>query len=451
MKTKIVVSNVLLALFMILTGCETEDPKDEGPSQLLEQKAFSHTKKYDAVVATSWYNLLTGITRKTPYNPPQTARIFAYTGLALYESVVPGMPSHQSVFKQFSGNAITFEKKKDYYWPACANAALARIVTKMVRDYPLQNPDLASVQQLESDLNETFKAFATDEQLAFSNEFGRYVADMIYDWSKTDGTLNPGGTLAACPPYAPLGNPGNWVPTPPGFLPAAGACQRSLRTFLPNIVDVSLPPAPPVYSADSSSDFYKMNYEIYQISLNLSDEDKLICQAWRDILGTNYNTPAHMLKLTTEIIAIENTDLENASVIYAKQGVAVFDAIASSFNAKFHYSLLRPVTFIKSQIAPNWNSLYPTPQHPSYSAVSPAAAAAAVAILEEAFGKNYSFIDNTQATLYKTWDYGSFDELLSDVGRSRTHSGLNFKISVDAGIVQGRSIGNKVNKFGFKK
>jgi len=130
MKTKIVVSNVLLAFFMILTGCETEDPKDEGPSQLLEQKAFSHTKKYDAVVATSWYNLLTGITRKTPYNPPQTARIFAYTGLALYESVVPGMPSHQSVFKQFSGNAITFEKKKDYYWPACANAALARIVTK---------------------------------------------------------------------------------------------------------------------------------------------------------------------------------------------------------------------------------------------------------------------------------------------------------------------------------
>jgi hypothetical protein len=274
---------------------------------------------------------------------------------------------------------------------------------------------------------------------------------MIYNWSTTDGTLNADGTLAACPPYTPLGNTGNWVPTPPLFFPAAGACQGSLRTFLPNIVDVSLPPAPPIYSEDSNSDFYKMNDEIYQISLNLSDEDKVICQAWRDILGTNYNTPAHMLKLTTEIIAIENTDLENASVIYAKQGIAVFDAIASSFNAKFHYSLLRPVTFIKSQIAPNWNSLYPTPQHPSYSAVSPAAAAAAVAILEEAFGKNYPFIDNTQATLYKTWDYGSFDELLSDVGRSRTHSGLNFKISVDAGIVQGRSIGNKVNQFGFKK
>lgn len=450
MKTKIVVSNVLLALFMFITSCDNEDPREEGLLPGTEQKAFLHAKKYDAEVATSWYNLLTDITRKTPYNPPQTTRIFAYTGLALYESVVPGMPSYRSVFKQLSGNTIKSGKSKDYYWPACANAALARIATKMFANYP-QKPDLASVQKLESDLNDSFKPFITDEQLAFSNEFGRYVADMIYDWSKTDGTLNADGTLTACPPYNPLGNPGNWVPTPPLFLAAAGACQGSLRTFLPDIVNSSLPPAPPVYEVDSNSDFYKINDEIYQISKDLSDEDKAICQAWRDLLGINFNTPAHTLKLTAEIIAIENTDLENASVIFAKQGIAIFDAIASAFNSKFHYSLLRPVTFIKGQIDPNWNSLYPTPQHPSYSAVAPAAAAAAVAIMENAFGKNYSFTDDTQTNLYGNWEYASFDELLLDVGRSRTHSGLNFQISVDAGIVQGRYIGERVNGLRFKK
>ena len=144
-------------------------------------------------------------------------------------------------------------------------------------------------------------------------------------------------------------------------------------------------------------------------------------------------------------------NLEDASVLYAKQSIAMFDAIAATFYAKFDMSILRPVTYIQNFIDPNWNSVYPTPQHPSYPAIAPSATAAAVVIWEDVFGKNYNFIDDSQSNLYGDWSYSSFADLLKDVGRSRSHSGLNFVPSVESGINQGTLVGEMVNALPFKK
>ena len=436
---------IIFCVSFSFVACKKQDPN---PNEIGK---VNHTKHFDSKVATDWFTLLTHLTRTTPYGPPQSARIFAYTGLTLYESVVPGMPSYQSLFKYFTGNGIAVDKKKNYYWPACANAAIARIASRLLGNYPAI-PDVNSIQQLESSINNGFQSLVSQELLQLSNEFGKSVADKIYDWSTTDGTLNPNGTLATCPPYVPLGGPGNWEPTPPGNLPAAGACQGLLRTFMPGTAKNTLPGPHPAYSTSPSSEFYQKANEIYQISLTLTQDDINISQHWRDILGTNYNTPSHVLRLTSQIMTREKLNLEDASVTYARQCIAVFDAIASVFNAKFHYSLLRPVTYIRNTIGvTNWNSLYPTPQHPAYPATAPCAAAAAVEVLEKTFGKNYYFIDSTQHALYGSWTYSSFDAMLQDVKRSRTHSGLNFQFAVDEGVKLGRQVGQMINNASFKK
>ena len=68
-------------------------------------------------MAVEWYKLLTEMTRTKPYVPPPTTRIFAYTGLALYESVLPGMPSYKSMLEQLAtvivsvGTAIHIQGK----------------------------------------------------------------------------------------------------------------------------------------------------------------------------------------------------------------------------------------------------------------------------------------------------------------------------------------------------
>jgi hypothetical protein len=451
--------SIVYTVFLLLVlgaGCKKSElvpasNSDRKGSQKMDGSALSHTKQYNADVATAWFHLLTTITRVTPYAPPPTARIFAYSGMALYESVVPGMPSYQSMYTYLTGNAITVDKKKDYYWPAAANAALARIASRLLANYTA-TPNLTGIQELENNFNSQFQSQVGTDKLEFSKEFGKYVADIIYDWSKTDGTLTPVGALAGCPPYIPLGGPGNWVPTPPGLFPAAGACQGTLRTFVPGIVNVSMPPPAPSFSTVPGSVFYNAAVQVYQNVLNVSPRDLVISQAWRDLLGTNYNTPSHMFKLSAQIIDKENLDLEKAAEIFAKEGIANFDAIASAIHAKFHYALLRPVTYVRNVLGfSSWNSVYPTPQHPAYPAVAPAAAGSAVVILEKAFGTNYAFSDTTQKALYGTWNYASFNELLTDVGRSRSHNGLNFQFAVDEGIIQGRMVGEIVNQLPFKK
>ena len=107
MKAKKLCGTLLMAFLLIVVGCEKESLdrnviEDYNLKANLEKKAQRHTKQYDADVATAWYSLLANLSRNTFYFNPQSARIFAYSGLTLYESAVPGMPSYQSIFSELS-------------------------------------------------------------------------------------------------------------------------------------------------------------------------------------------------------------------------------------------------------------------------------------------------------------------------------------------------------------
>lgn len=448
---------LLLAPFIFLNqSCKKADtvgkpsiPEEFSTQASTDANALPHTKQYSSEVATAWFNLLTNIARTKPYTNPPALRIFAYSGLALYESVVPGMPSYQSMYKHLTGNTIDFDKKKNYYWPACANAAIARVATRTMQDY--SNPNIAPLQALESSLNASFQLQVTPENLQLSNDFGKHVGDVIYEWGKTDGTFNSNGSLFVCPPYVPLGGPGNWVPTPTGFFPAVGACQSYLRTFVPNIVNTALPAPPPAYSTNPSSVFYQAANEVYQRRNNITADETRLFNSWRDLSITNYNPPSHTLKIATEIIIKEQLNLEDASVFFAKQTMAAFDAIASVFKAKFHYALLRPVTYIRGVMGfTTWNSAAPTPQHPSY-VDELNATASTVEILESYFGNNYAVIDSTQQSNWGSFSYPSLDALVQSIVEARVSGGTTFRFCGDAAIIQGRVVGEMINTLPFKK
>jgi hypothetical protein len=414
-----------------------------------------HTKQYSAEVATGWYTLITSISRSTPFPPPPTLRLMAYSGLALYESVLPGMPSYQSAYKLFTGNSIPFSgQPRNYYWPAAANAAMARILSKLLADYP--NPKLAAnlsmVQKLEESFADQFANAANAVQLQNSEDFGRLVAEAVYTWSKTDGTFQMDGSLAACPPYTPGGEPGNWQPTPPSFFPAAGACQGSLRTFISDIASNSLPPAPPAYSTTPGSGFYTMMQDVYQQKNAATSSDQLNGEHWRDLVGTNYNTPAHMMRITVNIVSKEDFNLEEASVLFAKEGIALYDAVVSVFHAKFYYSTMRPITYIRNTLGyTTWEAQYHTIQHPAYPSTMSGAAAAAATVLENYVGTSHSFVDSTHQSLYGNWPHPSLGHLVGDVGRSRVQTGQNFQPAVTAGTNLGKSVGRQVLNLPFKK
>lgn len=437
---------IYIGAILTIAGCRKSDElQPTAENDISVESSLPHVKQFSGDVANQWYRLLTEITRIKPYAPPQTLRIFAYTGMSLYESLVPGMPSYQSMYNQLTGLSIPVANKKDYYWPAVANAAVAKVSKLLMAGYGA-NPYASAIDQLESDFRNEFALLITPQQLQRSIEYGQLVATKIYEWSQSDGALVP------CAPYVPLGGPGNWAPTPPGFFPAAGACQSQVRTFLQNVILTTRPPAPPAYSTAAGSPYYEMMNEVYQLNISRTAEDIIIGEAWRDLLGVNLNTPSHVLRLTTQILAKEESNLEEAALIYVQQGMAMIDAVGSTFGAKFHYATIRPITYIRGVLGhTTWNSQYNTIQHPSYPAVAPSAAAAGLVILKRQFGNNYAFTDSTQHSLYGTWEYSSFDDLINDVERSRTHTGLNFRLSVEAGALQGTTVGEMIADLPFKK
>ena len=110
------------------------------------------TAGIDSKVANSWFSLSLKLAKETPgFTAPVAARAFAYTGLALYESVVGGMPDYhtlQSHVTNFLPGTVPEPKNStDYHWGVCANRAMALMLTNLYKNTSAEN--LVQIKTLE--------------------------------------------------------------------------------------------------------------------------------------------------------------------------------------------------------------------------------------------------------------------------------------------------------------
>lgn len=105
--------------------------------------------RFTAEVPIAWFDLAYDLVRDEALSPPVTARAFGYLGVALYESLVPGMPGYQSLASQLNDlPALPKPAGKAYHWPVVANSALAATLQALL---PGASSDTqASIQTLES-------------------------------------------------------------------------------------------------------------------------------------------------------------------------------------------------------------------------------------------------------------------------------------------------------------
>jgi len=386
------------------------------------------TKNYDASVAVTWARLQMKLTMSTPgFSPGVTARSFAYSGLALYESIQPGIPGYRSLASQLSGGLSipAADEKAAYYWPAAANRAMAVVIKSLFAASSAAN--LQSIDSLESDFNNKFQGEANPTAISRAADFGGLVGMAVFDWSKTDGSQD------VYPPYVLPVGPGLWQPTPPAFAPAAAPYSGGYRTFISGIAEKATAPAPTPYSESPGSDFYNMVNEVYTISLSLTSHDSTTVKFWADLPG-QFNGPSHFTSVLTQLIEKEKLNLGEAAVAYVKHGIAMNDAGISNFKTKYTYNLVRPITYIRSVLGhPDWNTVIATPPHPEYTSAHAANMQAAAEVLKAVFGKNYSFKDHSFDVLY-----------------SRIIGGIHYKPSGIAGLAQGKKAGELVNKLRFK-
>lgn len=411
---------------------------------------FATASSYSSTVLDKWMSMQIRLMSSTPavFNGP-FVRVFSYSGLAAYQSIAPGI-SKKSEYKFSTKNLNRMpampdvENGKKYYWPCCLNAALAFMNRSMFSSTSATNR--SAIDSLENSMTLMFANDADEATLRRSSLYGLQVAQKIFSWAETDGYLH------ASDAFTPPAGPGKWKPTPPNFAKPVTPYWGNLRTILVGSIDNAQPPAPIPYSEDTTSAFYKEVKSVYDISQNLSQDQKNIALFWKEI-NPGVTAPGHWLNILRQILQQENASLDKAAFAYAVTGAALNDAWICSWKTRYVYNLLRPVTYIRGVMKHDgWLSFVPTPPHPEYTSGFAAMAGAVCEVLATIFGKEYQITDHTYDYAgMKPRRYYSFEAMAKEAGDSKWLGGIHYRFSVQAGLQEGRTVAKNIMKMTSEK
>ena len=436
----------IITVLLFLNNCNKtnlSDLKKQHPSDSkndgLADNDHDDNKKSNAQVALDWYKLQLRILLQR--NSALNGVYFGYIGIGLYESVRYGTEHSVSLStKLYQMPAMPAkENNNGYSWPVSANAAMA----KMVRSFNtgLTAANNASIDSLENAYNDKLKPKAGSEVFNRSQAFGRSIATAVYNWSLTDN-FNPGNAG-----YVPPVFPGAWVPTPPTFVnPPINPFYGTARPFLASNLTNAAPVFPAAYSEVINSDFYNTVKNVYDVSQTLTTEQKNIALFWVDQgNGIGYTPNGHEMNIVIQALEQTHASLAVAAEAFAKTSIAERDALLVVFKSKYVYNLIRPVSYIRKLIAPNWLPFIPTPPHPEYPAAHALITGAAMQALQRVLGNHVTITDHTYDFRgYPSRTYATLFAAGEEAGISRLYGGIHYMPSINTGLIMGKAIGNKV-------
>ncbi len=398
---------------------------------------------YDATVPNHYFGFGAKLIKETPgFTPPVISRALGFTGLALYESTVPGIPSMTSTVGAIPElTSLTApDGNANYHWPTVVNNAMAAVMDSLFGNATQLNKD--SLHDIRDYYNTLFQGQIPTGDFNDSKSFGEAIANDIFQFSKTDGG-HLGYTANFPGSYVPPVGPGMWEAF--GAQVAMQPYWGSHRPFVTDDTTGVIPGPPPAFSTDINSAFYAYAYQVYyQVNNNTSDQVS-IAQYWADG-GGSISPPGHSIYMLRNILRHENANLETAAIAYAKMGIALSDAFLACWKTKYIYNCTRPVTYIQDNIDNAWVALIGTPPFPEYSSGHSSQSGAMSEIMESLYGTSYAFIDSTHGTNFGgPRSYNNFDEAAEEAAVSRLYGGIHFEFGNNTGLTMGREIGENIN------
>ncbi len=449
---------LLLSATLLMLSCKKviEQPLNENEEAVVRQSNTSEnghlkqTKTFSSESAQKWQDLQLRFLRlPTTTNPygRHGPRFFAYCGVALYESVVPGMPAYQSLDDQLTDmpDMPSTEPGKAYHWPTCANTALAYMNKHFFTPANTSAADIASMDSLENALNNEYQSGLDNTTFERSKDFGRTVAERIYAWSTTDGSLN------SYPPYVMAALP-LWQPTAPNPTAVADPYWGNNRLFVQGSGDGTASPLPPAYSTDPGSAYYAMVKEVYDVSQTLTPDQIATAVYFRDNPG--FPNATNYISTFSQVMHLENPQLDFYALAHAKTGIAFADAMINCWKIKYTVLLDRPTRYIRNVLGhTTWSPLLAVPPHPEFPSAHSQMAGAVATVLTDLLGDNYQFTLHTYDYMgLPPRTYNSYNEMAVDIGRSRVYAGIHYTYSCVEGRKQGERIAtNVLNILQFKK
>lgn len=424
---------------LIFSACNKKSAPDEY-NRLAANPIMIHTLSQQ----------LTDVIVHDIFKPPIASRVYSYSFLAAYET----LQLQSSKYASFAGKLNGFapipppEEGMEYCLPLASAKAFA-IVGK----------DLTfSTDKWESFEQEFFKQYKEmgipEEVYDRSIAYGEEVAKYILEYARSDNYRTTRGFR-----YTLKHRPGSWEPTPPTYSEACEPQWNMIRSFTLDSSSQFLPPPPAEYNMDEESDFLELTMEVYEYGKNPTEEQKSIAYFWDDnpfvtnMIGhatfteKKMTPPGHWLEICRTVSQDRNLDMLKSVEAYTLTSIATYDAFIASWDAKYKYERIRPMTVINNSIDQEWISFLENPPFPEYASAHSSISAAAGRVLTGLMGKKVAFIDSTEYRFgHGVRSFSSFEEAYWETSVSRLYGGIHFRDGVEEGTFQGEKVGDWIWK-----
>ncbi|HSU49227.1 MAG TPA: vanadium-dependent haloperoxidase [Segetibacter sp.] len=379
------------------------------------------------------------------FSPPVSSRIYSYASLAAYEAIKFDKRDDTSLANDLNGfTAMPVpEKDKNYNYLLAATKAFFTVAEKIT----FSKDTLVTYQDR---VYADFKTLLDKEIFDNSLQFGQQVGNAVLERTKVDNYKETRGM----PKFLGSNEIGKWRPTPSDYL---DALEPNWGSIMPLSLDSAAQikcPLPPAFSMEKNSPFYKTASEVYELSKHLDEEQKTIAKYWDDnpfviehsghlMFATKKITPVgHWIGITGIACKMKNLDAVETARIYALTAIAMFDVGVSCWREKYIHNVIRPVTVINDYFDRGWQAFLQTPSFPEHSSGHSGFSAAAAAVLTRRFGENFAFEDTSDlAYIGMKRTFPSFVAAAQEASISRVYGGIHYRTGIDAGAVQGRTVG----------
>ncbi|WP_435353822.1 vanadium-dependent haloperoxidase [Emticicia sp. SJ17W-69] len=435
----------MLLLISLFSGCKEK--------QELSEQDF----------AIKWAEMTLFITKNTPSNSPTySSRCLGYIGLTMYESIVNGDSTYQSLAAQLDGldSLPKPQKDKKYDYKLALNAAQATILKSIYNQTSDQNK--LKIDSLEKAIYENYSEKIEDKLLIDrSVSFGKAVANAVFEWSKIDGGHR--GYLKNFDKKMVYPHKlGSWKPPLYGqsfsHYPLHPHWGEN-RTFLVQNHQIPDPTIIP-YDTLPNSAYYKQFLAVYQQEKALTQAQKEAAIWWGDDPDETFTPPGHSYYLATLVIKKSKPSLIKCAETYAKVGMGVADAFINCWKWKYKFFTERPNTYITQHIDQRWESFWPDPPFPAFPSGHAIQAAATATILSSLYGEKFSFTDSSHVGRkrdelrnvdFKARHFESFWQLAEETANSRFYGGIHVPQDNQAGLEKGKVVAENIIQLKWKK
>ena len=398
-------------------------------------------------IALDWNRLLLELEWHTPgYRAPISARMFAYTEMAAYESALPAIPGNKSMDRTHPGYLRQTVPAENYHLPVALNTAFATMARAFFSTAP--GPYFEKIQRLEAKYILELRENTDAVGIQTSIDFGRQTAEAVWRYALQDSIGHDGVMHNFDSLFVGAKRVGCWKidthqPIAP-LLPHWG----EVRPFAVDIHDCkALPPIP--FDEHTGSAFFSEAMEVFTVGQSLTAEERWIAEFWSDDLPGLTITPAgRWISITTQ--ALEKSQLNFPMIMetYLKTAIVLNDAAIAGWKNKYIYQVERPDAYIRRNIQTNWKPFHSSPAFPSYPSGHAIFGAAVAEVLSLALGEQFEFIDCThqgrKEFMGSPRKFNSFRSMANENAYSRLLIGVHFRNDCEEGLRLGKSIGKQV-------